>query len=84
MKRNLTLPHIKYRFRARFLFLSRAAPTAYAGSQARGPIRSIAASLYHSHTGLEPRLQLTPQLTATTDPQPTERGQVLKPNPHGY
>ena len=31
----------------------------------------------------EPRLQPTPQLTATPDPQPTERGQGANPQPHG-
>ena len=35
-------------------------------------------------TGSEPRLQCTPQVTATPDPQPTERGQGLNPHPHGY
>ena len=42
----------------------RAAPMAYGGSQARGPV------LHHSHTnvGSEPRLRPTPQLMATLDP----------------
>ena len=49
---------------------SRASPAAYGGSQARGLIRAVAASLCHSHSnaGSEPRLQPTPQLTATPDP----------------
>ena len=49
------------------------------GSQARGQIRPIAASLWHSHrnTRSEPCLQPTPQLTAMPDPQPTEQGQGL-------
>ena len=49
---------------------SRATLTAYGGSQARGPIRAVAASLCHSHSnmGSEPHLQPTPQLTATPDP----------------
>ena len=60
-----------------YLFmLFRAAPAAYAGSQARGQIRAIAASLCHSHShsnaGSEPHLRPTPQLTATPDPKPTE------------
>ena len=40
------------------------------GSQARGPIRAVAASLCHSHSnaGPEPHLQPTAQLTATPDP----------------
>ena len=49
---------------------SRAAPAAYGGSQARGPIRAVATGLHHSHSnsGSEPRLRPTPQLTATLDP----------------
>ena len=31
----------------------------------------------------KPRLQSTPQLTATLDPQPTKQGQGLNPQPHG-
>ena len=43
---------------------------AYGGSQARGPIGAVAASLHQSHNneGSEPRLQPTPQLMATPDP----------------
>ena len=50
--------------------LFRAAPTAYVGSQARGPIGAVAAGLHHSHsnTGSQPRLRPTPQLTATLEP----------------
>ena len=50
--------------------ISRAAPGAYGGSQARGPIGAVAAGLRqsHSHAGSEPRLRPTPQLTATPDP----------------
>uniref|UniRef100_A0A8D1PF60 RRM domain-containing protein n=1 Tax=Sus scrofa TaxID=9823 RepID=A0A8D1PF60_PIG len=49
--------------------ISWAAPGAYGGSQARGPIGAVAAGLCqsHSNTGSEPRLQPTPQLTATPD-----------------
>ena len=52
-----------------FVF-SRAAPTAYGGSQARGLIRAVAASLRQSHSNArsEPRLQPTPQLMATPNP----------------
>ena len=32
-----------------FLFFPRAAPVAYGGSQARGPVRATAAGLHHSH-----------------------------------
>ena len=52
-----------------FVF-SRATPVASGGSQARGLIRDVAASLCHSHSnmGSEPSVQPTPQLTATPDP----------------
>ena len=48
---------------------SRAAPTAYGGSQARDLIRTVATGLCQSHSnaGSEPRLQPTPQLTAMPD-----------------
>ena len=55
-----------------FVFLSFLGPlpAAYGGSQARGLNRAVAASLRQSHSnaGSEPRLQTTPQLTATLDP----------------
>ena len=43
---------------------------AYGGSQARGPIGAVAASLCDSHGNIrsEPHLQPTPQLMATMDP----------------
>ena len=70
-----------------FLFLSffRAKTMAYESSQAQGPIRAVASGLHHSHsnTRSEPHLQPTPQLTATPDPSPTERGQGSNPQPHG-
>ena len=49
---------------------SRAAPTAYGGSQARSLIRVAASGLHqsNSNSGSEPRLLPTPQLTATPDP----------------
>ena len=53
-----------------FLFcLFRAVPEGYGGSQARRPLRAVAAGLHQSHSnaGSEPRLQPTPQLTATPD-----------------
>ena len=64
---------------------SRAAPTAYGVSQARGWIGAVAAGLHQSRSnaGSEPSLRPTPQLTATPDPQPTEWGQGLNPQPHG-
>ena len=48
----------------------RAAPVAYEGSQARGQIGAIAASLHHSPSNArsELNLQPTPQLTAMLDP----------------
>ena len=53
-----------------FFGFSRAAPAAYGGSQARGLIRAVAASLRHSHSNArsEPHLQPTPQLMAMLDP----------------
>ena len=53
-----------------FFAFSRAAPTAYGGSQARVLIRAVAAGLHksHSNAGSEPCLQPTPQLMATPDP----------------
>ena len=64
---------------------SRAASAAYGGSQARGRIGAVASSLRQSHSNLgsEPRLQPTPQLTATPDPYPVEQGQGPNPQPHG-
>ena len=52
-----------------FLLFLWASPTAYGGSQARGPIGAVATGLRQSHSnvGSEPRLQPTPQLTATPD-----------------
>jgi len=49
--------------------ISWAVPAAYGGSQARGRIGAVATSLRqsHSNSGSEPRLQPTPQLTATPD-----------------
>ena len=53
-----------------FFCLSRATPTAYGGSQARGHIGAASAGLHHSHSnmGSELRLQPKPQLMATLDP----------------
>ena len=53
-----------------FYAFARATPVAYGGSQARGLIRAIAASLHqsHSNSGSKPNLQATPQLTAMRDP----------------
>ena len=68
-----------------FFCLFMADPVAYGGSQARGPIRAIVAGLRHSHshTASELHLRPTPQLTATPDPYPTERGQGANLRPHG-
>ena len=47
-----------------------ATPTAYGGSQARGPVGATAAGLCHSHsnTRSQPHLRPTPQLMAMPDP----------------
>ena len=52
-----------------FFWLFKAAPSAYGGSQARGLVGAVAASLCHSHSkvGSELRLRPTLQLTATPD-----------------
>ena len=44
---------------------------AYGGSQARGPIRAIAAGLRHSHSNIGSELRLQPalQLMAMLDPR---------------
>ena len=59
-----------YLFFLSFFAISWAAPSAYGGSQASGPIGAIATSLRQSHSnaGSEPCLQPTPQLMATPDP----------------
>ena len=53
-----------------FIFIFRAALAAYGSSQARGPIRAVAAGLHCSHSNgeSEPCLGPTPQLMATPDP----------------
>ena len=58
---------------------------AYGSSQARGLMGAVAAGLCQSRSnvGSEPHLQPIPQLTATPDPQPIERGQGSNPKPHG-
>ena len=42
-----------------FCLFFRAAPTAYGGSQARGPIRATAAGLHHSHSNVGSELSAT-------------------------
>ena len=53
-----------------FFSFFRAASMAYGGSQDRGHIRAVAASLSHSHSNAGSKLHLisTPQLTAIPDP----------------
>ena len=53
-----------------FFAISWAASAAYGDSQDRGQIGAVATGLCQSHSnaGSEPRLQPTPQLTATPDP----------------
>ena len=66
-----------------FVCSFRAAPVARGSSQAKGQIGAEAASLRHSHSNLgsELRLRPTPQLMATPDLLPTERGPGLNPHP---
>ena len=66
-----------------FVFLSffRALPEAHGGSQARAQIGAVASGLHHNDPRSEPLLRPKPQLMVT--PDPTERGQGLKPQPHG-
>ena len=56
---------------------------AYGGSQARVGIVAVVAGLHHRHsnTESEPCVQLIPQLTAPTGPEPTDEGQEW--GPHG-
>ena len=42
-------PNYYYYYYCLFV-ISRAAPAAYGGSQARGPVRAVAASLHQSHS----------------------------------
>ena len=62
--------------------LYRATPMAYGGSQAGGLIRAVSAGLCHGHSNAryEPRLQPTPWLRATMDPNPLSeaRNQTCK------
>ena len=53
-----------------FFAISWAAPAAYGGSQARGPIGAVAAGLHQSHSNVGSKLRLRPtqQLTAMPDP----------------
>ena len=77
MNENLT-PQIDASLSLKFVFLlffclfclfRAAVPAAYGGSQARGLIGAVTASLCQSHSNArsEPRLQPTAQLTATPD-----------------
>ena len=52
-----------------YYYFFRATSAAYGNSQARCQIGMGAAGLHHSHSnvGSKPRLQITPQLTATPD-----------------
>ena len=60
---------IKIESEEKLSFLFRTSPKAYGVSQARGQIGAVTAGLCHSHSNLgsEPRLQPSPQLTATPD-----------------
>ena len=62
--------HVKYVFFFSFVFCHfRAEPAAYGGSQAWGPIRTVAAGLHQSHSNArsESRLQSASQLITTPD-----------------
>ena len=60
-----------------FLFLLlRTTPKAYGGSQARGPIGAVAASLHHSHTGSKPHLWPTWQQHQILNPLSKARVQT--------
>ena len=63
------LIYLLYSYRS-IIYLFMAAPVAYRSSQAKGQIRAAVAGLYQSHSNAksEPRLQPTPQLTATLNP----------------
>ena len=79
-----SIPHI-----LDFLFvfvLGPVTPMAYGGSQARGQIGAVTASLHYSHSyvGSEPHLQPTPELMAMPDPRPPEQGHRLNLHPLGY
>ena len=51
-----------------FFFFLRGIGEAFGSSQARGPLRTAAARLHHSHNARSKlRLRPTPQLTATPD-----------------
>ena len=54
----------------KFFLAFKATPAAYACSQARGPIRTVATGLHHSHSNLGSKMRLlpTPQLMAMPDP----------------
>ena len=62
--------HILFLYILFIYFVFRAAPAAYGGSQARGPIGAVATSLHHSHNSArsEQGLRSAPQLTALLDP----------------
>ena len=76
---NYDVSHVIFNFLTFYFFiylfiylfcLFRAAPVAYGGSQARGLIRAVAASLRQSHINArsEPSLQPAQQLTAMLHP----------------
>ena len=63
----------------------RAAGAAYGSSKDRDRIRAIASATQDGVSlGCKLHPRLTPQLMATPDPQPTERGQGSNPHPYGY
>ena len=67
---SVLLPNLFHFYLFCLFAFSRANPSAYGGSQARGPTGAVAASLCqnHSNAGSTPHLRPTPQLMATPDP----------------
>ena len=65
----ILLLYNKFYYFFSFFILFSVTEAAYGSSQAGGRIGAAGtAGLHHSHTGSEPGLQPTPQLTATPDP----------------
>ena len=66
-----------------FVFLFRATPMAYGGSQARGPVRATAAGLHHSHSNTRSELHLWPTYSSwqhqILNPLNEERDRAIKP-----
>ena len=66
-----------------FYFFFRAAPATYGGSQARGRIRAVAASLHHSHSNTRSEPCLLTGTTAHSNTGSLTHLTHLNPRPHG-